>query len=101
MKKYFIIFCLAGAIAFAPVCPANARYHHGNGLVAAAIGGAVAGFVGTVAQNALNPTRTVYIEQPAYTYIEPAPFVVHETVVVRGPHYYRPVHHIRHYHRYY
>lgn len=99
MKKYFIIFCLAGAIAFAPVCPANAKYHHGNGLVAAAVGGAVAGLVGAVVQSSLNSSRTVVIEQPAYTYIEPAPFVVRETVVVRSPHHYRPAHHIRHHYR--
>jgi len=101
MKKYFIIFCLAGAIAFAPICSASARYHHGNGLVAAAVGGAVAGLVGAVVQSSLNSSRTVVIEQPTYTYIEPAPFIVHETVVMRGPHHHRHAHHVRrHYRRY-
>ena len=102
MKKYFIIFCLASAIAFAPVSTANAKYHHGNGIVAAAVGGAVAGLVGAVVQSTLTPSRTVVVKQPTYTYVEPAPFVVRETVVVREPYHYRPVHHVRyvrHHHR--
>ena len=98
MKKYFVIFCLAAAVAFAPVNPANAKYHHGNGIVAAAVGGAVAGLVGAVMQSTLRPSRTVVVEQPVYTYVEPAPFVIRETVVLREPHYYRPVHHVRHHH---
>ena len=101
LKKYFIVFCLAGAIAFAPICPANARsHHHGDTLIAAAIGGAVAGLVGTVVQNTLNPRSTIIVNE----YVEPAPVVVHETVIVREPGYHRPfppVKHTRHYHRHY
>lgn len=96
IKKYSIVFCLTGAVAFAPVCSANARsYHHGDTLVAAAVGGAVAGLVGAVVQNTLNPVQTVVVEQPAY-YVEPAP------VIIREPYYYRPVHpvkHVRYHHR--
>lgn len=94
IKKYSIVFCLAGAVALAPVSSANARYHHGDTLVAAAVGGAVAGLVGAVVQNTLNPSQTVVVEQPVY--VEPEPVVVRETVVVREPYYYRPVHHVRH-----
>ena len=95
IKKYFIVFCLAGAVALAPVCSANARsYHHGNTLVAAAVGGAVAGLVGAVVQNTLNPSRTVVVEEPVY--VEPEPVVVHETVIVREPYYHRPMRPVRH-----
>ena len=93
LKKYSIMFCLAGAIAFAPVNSANAKYHHGDTLVAAAVGGAVAGLVGAVVQNTLPHTQTVIVEP---TYVEPAP-----VVVVREPYYYRParpIRHVRHYH---
>ena len=100
-KKYFVMLCLAGAVAFAPVSSANARsYHHGDTIVAAAVGGAVAGLVGAVVQNTLNPTRTVVVEHPAY--VEPDPVVIRETVIVRDPYYYRPMHpvkHVRHHHR--
>ena len=104
MKKYLIMFCLAGAVALAPVNSANARYHHGTALVAAAVGGAVAGLVGAVVESSIHSGR-VYVEYPAYTYpaytyIEPVPFVVHERVVMHEPHhYYRPVHHVRHHYR--
>lgn len=98
--KKSLIIALAGAIAFAPVCQANAKYHRGNTIVAAAIGGAVAGLVGAVVQDTLNPGRTVIVEQPAY--IEPAPVVIRETVVVREPHYRpAPPRRIRRYYRYY
>ena len=88
------MFCLAGAVVLAPISSANARYHHGDTLIAATVGGAVAGLVGAVVNNTLNSNRTVVVEQPVY--VEPEPVVVHETVVVRQPYYYRPVHHIRH-----
>ena len=95
IKKYAIMFCLAGVVALAPVSSANARYHHrGDTLVAAAVGGAVAGLVGAVVQNTLSSSRTVVVEQPIY--IEEEPLVVHETVVVRKPYYYIPTHHVRH-----
>ena len=110
IKKYLIAFCLTGALAFAPVSQANARYHHGNTIAAAAIGGAVAGLVGAVVQDVLSPSsRTVVVEQPTYVveepvYIEPEPVVVAPVVVHRPHRYYRPVHpirHVRHHYRYY
>ena len=95
IKKYFAVFCLAGAVAFAPVCSANARsYHHADTLVAATVGGAVAGLVGAVVQNALTPTRTVVVEEPVY--VESEPVVVRETVVIREPYHHRPMHPVRH-----
>ena len=100
MKKYLIMFCLAGAIAFTPICPAHAKYHHGNGLVAAAVGGAVAGLVGAVVHSTLTPNRVVVVDQPTYAYMAPVPFVVHAPVVVRGPyHHHHYVRHGRHHHR--
>ena len=94
MKKYLIMFCLAVAVALAPVSPANAKYHTGDRIVAAAIGGAMIGLVGAAMQN----YRTVYVEQPTYTYVDPVPFIVHETVALWEPHHYRPAHHVRHHH---
>ena len=105
IKKHAIVFCLASAVAFAPICPANAKphHHHGNAVVAAAVGGAVAGLVGAVVQSTLTPTRTVVIEEPLYV-VEPEPVVVRETVVIREPRHHRsrrPVRYARHYYRYY
>ena len=101
MKKYFIMICLAGAIALPPICPAHAKYHHGNGLVAAAIGGAVAGLVGAVVNSTWNSNQTVIIEQPTYTYVRPMPYVIHTPIVVREPYYHHHHHvrHVRHHHR--
>ena len=101
IQKSLIAVALAGAVAFAPVCPANARYYHRNTIAAAAVGGAVAGLVGAVVQDVLNPSRTVIVEQP--TYVVEEPVVVRETVVVREPYYrpVRPIRRIRHYYRYY
>ena len=95
IKKYSILFCLAGAIVFAPVCSANAgSYHRGDRLIAAAVGGAMIGLVGAAVHNILASNRTVIIEEPAY--VEPAP-----VVVVREPHYHRPVRPIRYARRHY
>ena len=106
LKKYSMMLCLAGAVAFAPVCPAYAKshhHHHGNAVVAAAVGGAVAGLVGAVVQSTLTPTRTVILEEPAYDVVEPEPMVIRETVIVREPRHHRPrpVRYARHYYRYY
>ncbi|MBQ3696196.1 MAG: hypothetical protein II938_04455 [Alphaproteobacteria bacterium] len=90
LKKYSILLCLAGALAFAPVSSANAKsYHRGDRLLAAAVGGAAIGLVGAVVGNILRPARTVVVEDAAY--IEPMP-----VVVVHEPHYYRPVRPMRH-----
>ena len=96
LKKYCMVFCLAGALMCAPISANAKSYHHGNGLVAAAVGGAVIGLVGAVVHNALYPARTVVVSEPAY--IAPPP-----VVVVREPHYFRPMpplryarHHYRH-----
>ena len=95
IKRYFAVLCLACSVAFAPVCPANARsHHHGDTFVAAAIGGAVAGLVGAVVQNTLNPDRTVVVEEPVY--IEPEPVVVRKTIVVREPYHHRTIYPARH-----
>ena len=101
IQKSLIAVALACAVTLAPVCQANARYHHGNTIAAAAIGGAVAGLVGAVVQDMLNPSRTVVVEQP--TYVVEEPVVVHETVVVHEPYYrpVRPIRRVRHYYRYY
>lgn len=99
MKKYFIMSCLAAAVVLTPVCSAQARYHRGNELIAAAVGGAVVGLVGAVVHNTLAPARTLVVEPPVYTYMEPVPFIVREAVVWREPHYYRPVHHARRHYR--
>ena len=90
-----------GCVCFSPICQANARPHHSDTIVAAAIGGAVAGLVGGVVQSAFIPSRTVVVEQPSYIVEEPV--VVRETVVVREPYYrpLRPIRRVRHYYRYY
>jgi len=98
IKKSLIAVALGMAITLAPVCQASARYHHHNNIATAAIGGAVAGLVGAVVYDVLNPNRTVIVEQP--TYVETEPVFVRETVVVREP-YYRPVYPVRHVRRYY
>ena len=99
LRKYSIVFCLAGAVVCAPVCSVNAKtYHHRDGLVAAAVGGAVVGLVGAVAHHILHPNPAVVVAEPVY--VEPAPVVVHKTVVVRGPVHHRPiVRPVRHHHR--
>ena len=91
LKKYSIVLCLAGAMAFAPVSSANAgSYHRGDRLLAAAVGGAVIGLVGAAVHNVLyHPNRTVVVEEPAY--IETAPIVV-----VRPVYHHRPVRVARH-----
>ena len=102
IQKSLIAVALTGLIAFAPLCQANARsYHRGDTIIAAAIGGAVAGLVGGIVQDTLNPGRTVVVEQPAYVVEEPV--VVRETVVVHEPYYrpVRPIRRVRHYYRYY
>lgn len=106
IKKSLIIVCLGGAIAFAPMSQADARSHRGDTIVAAAIGGAVAGLVGGVVQSAFNPTSTVVVEQPTIVsqpvYVEPEPVVVAPVIIHRPHRYYRPVrYHRHHYYRYY
>ena len=100
MKKYFITLCLVSAIALTPVCSAHAKYHHhGNELVAAAVGGAVAGLVGAVMYNAVNTSPVVLVDQPRYAYVEPMPFVVHAPIIARAPHPHHHVGHVRLHHR--
>ena len=102
IQKSLAVLCLAGVVALAPVSSANARsYHHGDTLVAAAIGGAVAGLVGGVVQGVMNPNSTVVVEHPTYVVERPA-YIIEEPVVIHRPRkYYAPVRYIRHYHRYY
>lgn len=90
LKKYSIVLCLAGAMAFAPVSSANAgSYHRGDRLLAAAVGGAVIGLVGAAVHNVLyHPNRTVVVEEPVY--VAPAP------IVIRPAYHHRPMRVARH-----
>jgi len=100
MKKYFITLCLASAIALTPVCSAQAKYHHhGSGLVAAAVGGAVAGLVGAVMYNAVNTSPVVLVDYPRYAYVEPRPLMVHAPMMARAPYRHHHGGHVRHHHR--
>ena len=97
IKNCLIAFCLSSAIAVAPICQANARSHLGDAVIAAVVGGTVAGLVSGAVQNTYAAPATV-VSQPVY--IEAEPVVVAPVVVHRPRRHYVPVRHVRHY-RYY